>query len=137
MTSTHWLIYNYIKENSEKDKWTKQIEIQKYLLEEKNFQICMRDIRRKINEIRRDEVIQKVILTDYSKGYRIMSDDEEKEYLINRKVSILKMLKLCYQDIRRYNMNNQCKIAFTDTERNIYESLLKKENKEAKNEQSG
>lgn len=133
MTSTHWLIYNYIKENSEKNKWTKQIDIQKYLSEEKGLKICMRDIRKKINEIRRDETIQKVILTDYSKGYRMMSDEEEKDYLINRKISILKMLKLCYQDIRRYNMNNQCQIAFTDTERDIYESLLKSK-KEVKNE---
>lgn len=125
MTKTHWYIYNYIKEESEKNKWVKQVDIQNYLLEEKDLQISTRDIRRKINEIRKDEVIQKVILTDYSKGYRIMNEAEEREYLSKRKISILKMLKLCYKDIQRYNLNNQMKITFSENERNIFESLMK------------
>lgn len=132
MTKTHWYIYNYIKEESQKNKWVKQADIQKYLLEAKELKISTRVIRKKINEMRSDQTIQKVILTDYNKGYRLMTEAEEMDYLSKRKISILKMLKLCYNDIQRYNLNNQMKIAFTDTERDIYESLMK--SKEVQNE---
>lgn len=125
MTGAQWYIYKYIKDNSENDKWVKQKDIQEYLLKEKNMQLNQRTIRKYINLIRKDEQIQKVILTDYQKGYKIMNDKEQFCYLINRKNSILKMLKSCYRDIKRFNNNNQYKITFSDYERNIFESLLK------------
>lgn len=130
MTNIQWKIYNYIKERSLEGKWTSQKEIRDYLINN-NFaeKIGLRTIRRNINEIRKDDTIQKIILTDYSKGYRLMSDEEEIDYLKKRKISILKMLKQYYKDVNRFNMNNQVKITFGKYEREYIESLINVENK--------
>ena len=131
MTNIQWRIYDFIKERSLEGKWTSQKEIRDYLIN-KNFvdKIGLRTIRRNINEIRKDDTIQKIILTDYSKGYRLMSDEEELDYLKKRKISILKMLKQYYKDVKRFNMNNQVKITFGKYEREYIESLINVENKD-------
>lgn len=131
MTNIQWKIYNYIKERSLEGKWTSQKEIRDYLINN-NFaeKIGLRTIRRNINEIRKDDTIQKIILTDYSKGYRLMTDEEELDYLKKRKISILKMLKQYYKDVNRFNMNNQFKIAFGKYEREYIESIINVEDKD-------
>ena len=131
MTNIQWRIYDFIKERSLEGKWTSQKEIRDYLINN-NFaeKIGLRTIRRNINEIRKDDTIQKIILTDYSKGYRLMSDEEELDYLKKRKISILKMLKQYYKDVKRFNMNNQVKITFGKYEREYIESLINVENKD-------
>ena len=98
--------------------------IQKYLLDKKGVEINKRNIRKKIKEIRECDTIQKIILSDYGKGYRLMSSEEELDYLEKRKISILSMLGRYYKDIERYNTNNQLKITLTKNERNIFESLI-------------
>ena len=130
MTNIQWRIYDFIKERSLEGKWTSQKEIRDYLINN-NFaeKIGLRTIRRNINEIRKDDIIQKIILTDYSKGYRLMTDEEEIDYLKKRKISILKMLKQYYKDVKRFNMNNQFKITFGKYEREYIESLINAENK--------
>ena len=131
MTNIQWRIYDFIKERSLEGKWTSQKEIRDYLINN-NFaeKIGLRTIRRNINEIRKDDTIQKIILTDYSKGYRLMTDEEELDYLKKRKISILKMLKQYYKDVNRFNMNNQFKIAFGKYEREYIESIINVEDKE-------
>lgn len=131
MTNIQWRIYDFIKERSLEGKWTSQKEIRDYLINN-NFaeKIGLRTIRRNINEIRKDDIIQKIILTDYSKGYRLMTDEEELDYLKKRKISILKMLKQYYKDVNRFNMNNQFKIAFGKYEREYIESIINVEDKD-------
>lgn len=131
MTNIQWRIYDFIKERSLEGKWTSQKEIRDYLINN-NFaeKIGLRTIRRNINEIRKDDTIQKIILTDYSKGYRLMTDEEELDYLKKRKISILKMLKQYYKDVNRFNMNNQFKIAFGKYEREYIESIINVEDKD-------
>lgn len=119
---TMWKIYNYIKQNSINGKWTTQKEIQEYLKND-NQDVCLRTIRRYVQQLRQDDTIQKIILTDYVKGYQLMSSEEEKEYLVNRKIAILKMLKRYYKDVKRFESNNQYRI-FENKERNIIESLI-------------
>lgn len=130
MTNIQWRIYDFIKERSLEGKWTSQKEIRDYLINN-NFaeKIGLRTIRRNINEIRKDDIIQKIILTDYSKGYRLMTDEEELDYLKKRKISILKMLKQYYKDVKRFNMNNQFKITFGKYEREFIESIINTEDK--------
>lgn len=130
MTNIQWRIYDFIKERSLEGKWTSQKEIRDYLINN-NFaeKIGLRTIRRNINEIRKDDIIQKIILTDYSKGYRLMTDEEELDYLKKRKISILKMLKQYYKDVKRFNMNNQFKITFGQYEREYIESIINTEDK--------
>ncbi len=131
MTNIQWRIYDFIKERSLDGKWTSQKEIRDYLINN-NFaeKIGLRTIRRNINEIRKDDIIQKIILTDYSKGYRLMTDEEELDYLKKRKISILKMLKQYYKDVNRFNMNNQFKITFGKYEREYIESIINTEDKD-------
>ncbi len=131
MTNIQWRIYDFIKERSLGGKWTSQKEIRDYLINN-NFaeKIGLRTIRRNINEIRKDDIIQKIILTDYSKGYRLMTDEEELDYLKKRKISILKMLKQYYKDVNRFNMNNQFKITFGKYEREYIESIINVENED-------
>ena len=131
MTNIQWRIYDFIKERSLEGKWTSQKEIRDYLINN-NFaeKRGLRTIRRNINEIRKDDIIQKIILTDYSKGYRLMTDEEELDYLKKRKISILKMLKQYYKDVKRFNMNNQFKITFGKYEREYIESIINAEDKD-------
>lgn len=131
MTNIQWRIYDFIKERSLEKQWTSQKEIRDYLLNNDYVEkISLRTIRKNIHDIRKDDTIQKIILTDYVKGYRLMSYEEEFDYLKKRKISILKMLKQYYKDVNRFNMNNQIKIAFGKYEREYIESLINVEDKD-------
>ena len=131
MTNIQCRIYDFIKERSLEGKWTSQKEIRDYLINNGYAEkIGLRTIRRNVHDIRQEDTIQKIILTDYSKGYRLMTDEEEIDYLKKRKISILKMLKQYYKDVNRFNMNNQVKITFGKYERDYIESLINVENKE-------
>ena len=129
LSTIEWKIYNYLKERTMQDKWTSQNELVDYL-EKQGFNANKRTIRRYISNIRKCEIIQKVILTSYTYGYRIMSEETEREILIERKISILKSLKQCNKDIKKYNLNNQMKITMSDYERDYIESLLHITNEE-------
>lgn len=124
-----WHIYNFLKEQSENGKWTHQSEIQDYLKSHYGEEISLRRIRRLIQSIRTDDVIQKVILTDYNKGYKLISPEDEVKLLRNRKISILKMLKQYWRDVGRLNLNEQEKLAFDSDEREVFESILKSKKK--------
>lgn len=125
MTNIQWRIYDFIKERSLNKQWTSQKEIRDYLINNDYVEkIGLRTIRKNIHDIRKDDTIQKIILTDYVKGYRLMTYEEEFDYLKKRKISILKMLKQYYKDVNRFNMNNQVKIAFGKYEREYIESLI-------------
>lgn len=124
LTKVEWKIYNYLKERTQNDLWTNQQELIEYL-ETQKIKIGKRDLRRCIQNIRKSDVIQKIILTSYKNGYRIMSDENQVEILIKRKISILKSLKQYHKDISRLKLNNQLKLKLDTQEREIIESLLK------------
>lgn len=124
LSGVEWKIYNYLKERTMQDKWSSQQDLIDYL-ETQNIKISKRNLRLHIQNIRKCEIIQKVILTSYSKGYRIMSDEEQYEILLKRKISILKSLKQFHKDVKRLELNNQMKLVFDTKERKIIESLLK------------
>lgn len=119
-----WKIYNYLKKRTLENKWTSQDELIEYLATE-NYQIKKRALRTHIQNIRKCEIIQKVILTSYKYGYRIMSDEEQYEILLKRKISILKSLKQFHKDRKRLESNGQMKLTFDTQEREFIESLLK------------
>ncbi len=118
LTTREYSVYNEIKARSEKGEWTNV----QYLAE-----MCgcgKRAIRRAIQNIRESSKIQKIILTDYQKGYKLMSVDDEFSMLTKTKIKILKELKRYWKDVERYNKNNQNKITFTKYERDFFESLV-------------
>ena len=118
LTTKEWLVYNEIKSRSELGQWTNVQHLADML------ECSKREIRKNIQRIRESSTIQKIIITDYSKGYKLMSNDDEFELLTKTKIKILKQLKRYWKDVERYNKNNQNKITFSDSERAIYESLI-------------
>ena len=119
LTTLDWNIYNYLKEQAEKGLWTKM----KALADK--FETSTREVRHSITRIRKDETIQKVLVSDYSKGYKILtSADEESNYIQRKKIKALKELKQVYLDIMRINQNNQTKLVFDTKERDFIESLV-------------
>ena len=118
LTTKEWQIYNEIKLRSENGDWTSV----QYLAD--MLGCGKREIRRCVQEIRESSTIQKIIITDYGKGYKLMSDNDEFELLTKTKIKILKQLKRYWKDVERYNLNHQNKITFTSNERAIYESLI-------------
>ena len=118
LNTKDWGIYNTIKERSLNNDWTSV----GYLAE--MYQCSKRIVRKHIQKIRESNVIQKIIITDYGKGYKLMSDEDEFELLTKTKIKILKQLKRYWKDVERYNLNHQNKITFSKTERDIYESLI-------------
>ena len=75
LTTKEWLVYNEIKSRSELGQWTNV----QYLAD--MLECSKREIRRHIQVIRESNTIQKIIITDYSKGYKLMSNDDEFELL--------------------------------------------------------
>lgn len=118
LTTNDYLVYNEIKTRSEKGEWTNVQHLADMLNCDK------RTIRAIIQKIRESNKIQKIILTDYTKGYKLMSADDEFKMLEKTKIKILKELKRYWKDVNRYNNNNQQKITFTKQERDYYESLV-------------
>ena len=119
LTTLDWRIYDYLKEQAEKGEWTKM----KALADK--FNISTREVRHSITRIRKDETIQKVIVSDYSKGYKILtSADEETNYIERKRIKALKELKQVALDIKRINLNGQTKLVFGTKERDFIESLI-------------
>lgn len=124
LNTLEWTIYNIIKERSEKGLWTSQIELNE-LLSKNGFEISLRNTRSHINFIKKNDTIQKIIISSTKLGYKLMSSDEEINYLLKKKIEVLKRLKAIYKDLKRYESNGQCKITFENYERDFVESLLK------------
>lgn len=128
LKSYEWKIYNYLKERSKMNLWTRQSEIQDYL-NTIGFNIGLRAIRKAITNIRQCDIIQKIIISSPVKGvnkggYRILSKIEEAEYLRRKKIIALTKLKQYYKDCQRLSLNGQTRIAFTPNEREFIESML-------------
>lgn len=116
-----FLVYDEIKKRSINGEWTNV----GFLAE--LFNCDKRTIRYSIQRIRESDTIQKIILTDYGKGYKLMSDDDEFDMLTKTKIKILKQLKRYWKDVERYNLNHHNKIVFSKNERDVFESLIESE----------
>lgn len=119
MKTIEWDIYKEIKMRSSLNQWTSV----QYLAEK--FKICNREVKRHIQNIREEEQIQKIILTSYQKGYKLMSEKDEFELLTKEKSKIIKQFKRYWLNVKRYNLNNQTKLTFDTKERDFIESLIK------------
>lgn len=122
LTTIEWNVYNEIKERTLNGEWTSV----EYL--SSKYNVGKRTVRKFVNTIRANDVIQKIIITSFKFGYKLMTDEEQFLYLEKRKIHILKQLKQYYKDVKRYNLNGQYRITFGDYERKIYESLLEEKN---------
>ena len=120
LTSLDYRIYDFLKDNSKAGNWIGMQELADM------FEITPRQLRYSITRIRKCPMIQKVLVSDYQKGYKFLTtDDENTEYIKKRKIKALKELKQVYLDIERLNLNGQLKLVFDTQERNFIESLVK------------
>ena len=129
LSKEEWRIYDYIKERTLKGLWTSQDELI-YHLFENGIRMNKRTLRRHIQNIRRCDIIQKVVITSYTYGYKLMSEEDQFLILERRKNSILKSLKQYHRDVKRLSQDGQMKLTFNTKEREVIESLLKVENNE-------
>lgn len=117
-----WEVYKILKENS-------QIYIHQQtiidFLKMKGIDISKRELRKSIRNLKDSPKIQKIILTSYSNGYKLLTDEKERELLEKKTINILKQLALNYKDIKRFNLNSQSKIPVSKYERNFIESIMK------------
>ncbi len=119
MTSLEWKIYEFLKEKSEKGEWIKMNALAAM------FNISPRELRYSITRIRENDRIQKILVSDYSKGYKLMSESDDFTLLKRKKYKALKELKRYWLDVKRYNLNHQMKLTFDTHERDFIESLIK------------
>lgn len=119
MNTLDWRIYDFLKEKSEKGEWIKMNDLAAA------FEINARKVRYSITAIREDETIQKVLISDYKKGYKLMSEEDAFYYLAKDKMRALKTLKRYWLGVKRLTLNNQMKLTFDTHERDCIESLIK------------
>lgn len=113
-------VLNIITERSKEGKWTSQ----KFIINSLDVRISDRTLRVIIQTIRADDNTDIVILTDYNKGYKLMSEEDNLRELTKRKISILKSLKLYYKDVRRFNAHNNYKLKLEENEIELMKTLI-------------
>jgi hypothetical protein len=114
-------VLNIITERSKEGKWTSQ----KFIINSLDVRISDRTLRVIIQMIRADDNTDIVILTDYNKGYKLMSEKDNLKELTKRKISILKSLKLYYKDVKRFNTHNNYKLKLEENEVELMKTLIK------------
>ena len=124
LNTLEWTIYNIIRERSENGLWTSQKQLND-LLFLKGYRIDLRKTRRHIQFIKKNDKIQKIIMSNSHYGYKLMSSEEELKYLMKKKDEALGRLKRFAKDFKRFKQNNQLKITFGKYEREYVESLIK------------
>ena len=92
-------VYAIIERQSSEGKWVSMAELS-FLTD-----INERAVRQCITNIREYEDNDKIII-GCSKGYKILSNEEEFTFLLSRKKRILNALNRYYKDVRRFNRNN-------------------------------
>ena len=118
MTTLDWNIYKFLKKTSEHGVWIKMNALAVI------FNVSPRAIRKSITRIRESDTIQKILVSDYTKGYKLMAKSDEYELLLKDKIRALRTLKRYWKSAKRYNLNNQMKLTFDTQERDFIESLL-------------
>ena len=123
LNSFEWTIYNIIKGRSEQGLWTTQSELNTQLFL-KGYDVSTRMTRKHIQFIKKNDKIQKIIMSNTKLGYKLMSDEEELKYLEAKRIEALGRLKRFWKDYKRFEQNGQGKITFGQYEREYIESLV-------------
>lgn len=131
MNTRQWETYNIIKERSLNGNWTSRNELYQWNAnypKVKGFfgnSSTARMINEDIYEINESDVVQKIILSNSTKGYRLANENEMVDYFNKRKIEALSKLKHLNKLMKKAGLNNQTRITFTKDERDVIESLLR------------
>ena|SRR5690554_7413899 len=133
LNTRQWALYNYLKANSNKYKFNKEIlfDLREFYPEKPETQEFNNSTGRRVltsdlTALKNSDVIQTVIISSTKKGIKIATEEEYRNYLENRKLSLLKSLKTTYKQMEKAKLNNQKRIVLK-YEKDIIESLLKEE----------
>lgn len=131
LNNRQWALYNYLK--SRGNEWTYQEDIAKALPDwyapieptndyhnTKERHLMTKDIRA-INE---SDVIQKVIISNPSKGVKIATAEEWQECIKREYISVFKRLKRIRTKERKGLLNGQTRLVFK-SERDTIEAFLR------------
>lgn len=131
MNTRQWETYNIIKERSLNGNWTSRKQLYKLNEEYPNINgifnnsSTARMINEDIHVINDDDTIQKIILSNSVKGYRLANENEMENYFNKRKIEVFAKLKHLNKLMKKAGLNNQTRITFTEHEREVIESLLR------------
>lgn len=132
LTPRQWELYNFLKNNYDDETYIPKSEIVKYVsgyeIKDGETRFC-RDIEFDIHDINNNEIIQKIIVSNH-KGYKIGNPKQVHDYLWSREIAAKQSLILTYKMRRKAELNNQYRLKFGKSERNVIEAYLKKEEKE-------
>lgn len=109
-------ILEIIERSSLKGEWVSMAE----LSYETNLN--ERSVRKIVTNIRENDSNDKIII-GCSKGYKILSEEEEIAYLKSKKISILNSLRRYYKDIKRFSSNNNYKLNLEEENLDLMRSI--------------
>ena len=69
--------------------------------------------------------IQKIILSHSRKGYKLLSDEEERPYIVSKLIEAVERLNRAKKDLKKLEKNGQMRLTFGKYERKYIESILK------------
>lgn len=131
LTTRQWDLYNFLKSNYSEEQYISKKEIVEhfphyYEIKQNELEggrgIC-REIEVDIRAINESPTIQKIIVS-CSRGYKIGTPQQVHDYLYSRENEAKRSLVLTYKLRHKAELNNQYRITFGKSERNIIESYL-------------
>lgn len=123
MTNLQSEIFYHLMEKSQYGEWTSQKKLLKHL-KDSGYDISERKMRQEITNIRKDDNVEKILVSHTTKGYKILSDEEEMKYIEAKKIYALKKLAQYWKDVKRFNRNHQVKINIDTNTQEVVESIL-------------
>lgn len=132
LTPRQWELYRFLKDNYDEETYISKSEIVKnvegYEVKDGETRFC-RDIEFDVHDINNNEKIQKIIVSS-SKGYKIGNPRQVHDYLWSREIQAKQSLILTYKMRHKAELNNQYRLQFGKSERNVIEAYLNREEKE-------
>lgn len=118
LTHKHWRVYDLLRENA--DRYLEQREIARLLPElfpydeTTDFHSTIgREMCSIIQDLNDSDVIQKIILSN-SKGHKIATEEEYKDWSKRKKIAILRQLKRLYYKDYKAGLHGQVKLVYDE-----------------------
>jgi hypothetical protein len=138
LTTRQWDLYNFLKDNYDDENYISKSDIVKgvigYEVKDGETRYC-RDIEFDVHDINSHPKIPKIIVSCH-KGYKIGNPKQVHDYLWSREIAAKESLVLTYKMRRKAELNNQYRITFGKSERNVIEAYLYKEEQDRNDKES-
>lgn len=127
LTPIQWDLYNYLKKRG--DEWTHAVDIARAVYGFNGDKFIGSNAQRKIaadiQKINDSSVIQKVIMSDRTKGVKLANEEEFVDYIQKEISASLRRLIRARNKAKKGAMNNQYRISLGKYEREYIEAYIK------------